>query len=349
MKDAVENLRDMTGDMQAGFREAHADMAADLKLTLEDTVEKIKHRVVELKEQSADMQQAMRQAHQEMAREQRTERNAFISDLANSVTTVLDGFLAARTGMAAEARAELSDFCDGLKRDSAALQEESEDLLAAIRKAQAKAARSSRKERLSFLADQVAFVNQFMEQVADMIAGIRRDQEKTAAEDRGSRQRFVSELRIAVTGQQARFARDRRRMAQELMDQLRPFEEDIRRYVRDLKAAVGTMRREFCADLAGARAAWQGRKAAARPVAPAKPKPEPAPKGEEPQAGEPRLDQLTAIKGIGPRLQSKLYLAGIVTYAKLAKSDPAKLRKILGQAGRTANVADWIEQAKKLV
>ncbi|RJX35696.1 MAG: hypothetical protein C4525_03315 [Desulfarculus sp.] len=355
VKDAVANLREVTVEMRADFSKARENMAADMKVTLEDAVEKIKDRVAELKEQSADMRQALRQTHGEMARDQRTERNAFITDLAGTVTTMLDGFLDARTSMSAEIQTELGAFCDGLKSDAAALQKETDDLLAAIRKAQARAARSSRKERLSFLADQVAFVNQFMDQVADMMDGLRRGQKKTAAEDRGSRQRFVSGLRTEVTDQQARFAQDRRRRAQEIMDQLRPFEEDIKLYVKELKAAVGIMRREFSDDLEGAKASWQGRKATAPLAKPPRPeleKEKPAQAEKKFQTGEPgalHLDQLTVIKGIGPRLQSKLYLAGIDTYAKLAKSDPAKLREILDQAARNANVENWIKQAKKLI
>lgn len=395
VKDTVENLREATVEMRADFREAHATMAANTKVALEEAVEQIKRRVVELKKQSADMLQAMRQTHDEMARDQRVELNAFISDLANSVTTMLDGFLDARANMAAAAQAELGGFCDGLRRDATALQNEAGDLMAAIRKAQSEAARNSREDRLSFLAEQVAFVSQFMDQVAEMMDGVRREQERDAAEGRDSRLRFVSELRTDVAGQQVRFAQERRSTSREVMDQLKLFEEEIKLQVKELRAAVEIMRREFLDDLAGASAAWQGRRVKVPGVVPAKQKPakvslkipvEPAEKtkleparewAEEPAAateakpakpepvektpvqaekkpevkesGKPLLDQLTVIKGIGPRIQSKLYLAGIDTFAKLAKSDPARLREILGQVARTANVASWIEQAKKLI
>lgn len=394
VKDAVGNLREETAEMRAGFRESHENMAAEMRVAFADAVEQIKQRVVELNKHNADTRQATRQSLEDMARDQRTERNAFISELAGTVTAMLDGLLNARASMATETQAELGAFCDGLRRDAAALQEESDDLMAAIRKVQNGAARNSREERLSFLAGQVAFVNQFMDQVADMMAGIRRDQEKAASEARGSRQRFVYELKTEVAGQQTRFSQDRHRMAQETMDQLKSFEEDLKLHVKELKATVGTMRREFADDLAGAGAAWRKRKASVplavrakqkqekmvqeTPMAQAKgkeaapaTKPEietspvmdaesagPEPQGKEPDqaeepsrvgaSGEQRLDQLTVIKGIGPRLQSKLYLAGVHTYADLAESDPAKLREILGQAARTASVENWIKQAKKL-
>ena len=369
VKVAVANLREATVAMQSDFRASHENMAADLKDTLQDAVDQIKQRVAELNQQSAQMRRAMRQSYQEMAGNQKAERSAFVSDLASAVTGMLDGFLDARANMAVEAKAELGAFCDRLGRDAAALRGETDDLLAAIRSTQKESGRDAREERLSFLADQVAYVNQFMDQVARMMADVRREQETTAAEQRGSRQGFVSELRAEVAGQQLRFSQDRRRLSQEMMDQLQSFEEEIKLHVKELKAVVGLMRSEFSEDLAGARAAWQGRRAMGPLVAPAAPTPEPdgkeepeslwqeedkapevsAEEQESSQDREPILEQLTVIKGIGPRLQGKLYLGGINTLAKLAESDSASLRELLGKtAAKTADVEGWIEQARKL-
>lgn len=368
VKDAVGNIKEETADMRAGFRESHENMAAGMRVAFADGVEQIKQRVSELRRQNANTRQATRQSFEEMAREQRTERNDYINDLADTVTTMLDGFLSARADMAAETQAGLGAFCDGLRRDAAALKEESGNLMAAIRKVQSEAARDSREERLSFLAGQVAFVNQFMDEVADTMAGIRRYQENAASEARAHRQQFVYELKAKVAGQQTRFSNDRHLMSQEMMDQFKSFDQDIKLHVKELKAAVEDMLREFSDDLAGARAAWGQRKAPATSAAPSKPKqektvkkapvmeaepPEPEPDQSEEKwpADEPKesvLDTLTVIKGIGPRLQSKLYLAGVHTYADLAEMDPAKLREILGQVARTANVEGWIKQAKKL-
>ncbi len=383
VKDAVENLREVTVEMRADFRGAHKNMAADLRSSLEDSVDQIKRQVMELKKHNAGMRQAMRQSNRDMARYQRDERNAFVTDLAGSVTAMLDGFLDARANMAVEAQAQLGAFCEGLKRDASLLRKETEDLLTAIRSSQAETTRSSRAERISFLASQVAFVNQFMGQVAELMDNLRREQEDAATRGHGSRQRFVSELRTEVSSLQNRFARERRHTALEMMEQLVFFDEDIKAHVKELKAAVGLMRREFSDDLAGARAAWQGRKAAASPSTTTEPAPKdsseqtsapqpeeaepetvameeeppaqapeedvPAPDKKNTQAKQTHLEQLTVIKGIGPRIQGKLYLAGIDTYAKLAKSNPARLREILDQVARTANVESWIEQAKKLV
>lgn len=319
LKEAVADLRAATEEMQAGFREAHGDMAADMKAELE----------------------------------------ASVANLKNTVTATLDGFLEARTSMSAQAKAQLGAFCAELRREAADLQRETNAMRGAIRDAQAQAARGSREERWAFLEERLAFLNQFMDQVAHMLAGIKQAQEETAAAGRRSREEFVSELKAKVAGQQAGFNEDRRRRAQETKAQLQDFGEGIKAQVGEFKSTVAAWLQEFAEDMAGARTAWQGKKASAQVFKPApqQGRPEPGPKGkeplpeEEPEAAEPAgiyLDQLTAIKGIGARIQSKLYLAGIGTYAELAQSDPQYLREILGSMARAANVDSWIEQAKDL-
>ncbi len=59
-------------------------------------------------------------------------------------------------------------------------------------------------------------------------------------------------------------------------------------------------------------------------------------------------DDLTAIRGIGIAGQNRLNVAGIKSFAQLARANPEELRKILGRLGRSAKVEDWIDQARKL-
>ena len=59
-------------------------------------------------------------------------------------------------------------------------------------------------------------------------------------------------------------------------------------------------------------------------------------------------DDLTAIRGIGIVNQNRLNVAGIKSYAQLARADPEELRKILGRLGGGAAFEDWIDQARKL-
>jgi DNA uptake protein ComE-like DNA-binding protein len=57
-------------------------------------------------------------------------------------------------------------------------------------------------------------------------------------------------------------------------------------------------------------------------------------------------DDLTAIKGIGPKKAEQLYAAGVYTYAQLARVSPAELAEIASVSEETA--VAWIAAAKEL-
>jgi len=58
---------------------------------------------------------------------------------------------------------------------------------------------------------------------------------------------------------------------------------------------------------------------------------------------------LTAIRGIGPHFQQKLYEAGIGTYAELAALSAERIEAIIRPAGWQAfDFQSWIEQAGRL-
>jgi predicted flap endonuclease-1-like 5' DNA nuclease len=62
---------------------------------------------------------------------------------------------------------------------------------------------------------------------------------------------------------------------------------------------------------------------------------------------EVKPDNLKIVEGIGPKIESILHGAGILTVAQLAESEPAKLKQILDAAGlRLGDPATWPEQAK---
>ena len=56
-------------------------------------------------------------------------------------------------------------------------------------------------------------------------------------------------------------------------------------------------------------------------------------------------DDLTAIKGIGPKYAQQLADIGITTFAQLAAADPTSLD---AQLDARAAVDDWVAQAKEL-
>ena len=60
-------------------------------------------------------------------------------------------------------------------------------------------------------------------------------------------------------------------------------------------------------------------------------------------------DDLKLIKGIGPDIEHRLNLAGVVTFAQLAEQTPESLEGILGDVvKRLANESALIEQARQL-
>ena len=60
-----------------------------------------------------------------------------------------------------------------------------------------------------------------------------------------------------------------------------------------------------------------------------------------------RVDDLTRIEGIGPKINSLLQDAGISSFAQLADTDVSKLEEVLDTAGITlADPKTWPEQAE---
>ncbi len=74
-----------------------------------------------------------------------------------------------------------------------------------------------------------------------------------------------------------------------------------------------------------------------------------AAEGQAPgESAEGRVDNLTAIRGIGLPRQDRLNRAGITTYAQLAEAKPEQVRDALGNLSRGAKVQAWIRQAREL-
>lgn len=84
------------------------------------------------------------------------------------------------------------------------------------------------------------------------------------------------------------------------------------------------------------------------PEASAAPEPEPAP---EPAPAASNADDLSRIKGLGPKLQALLPTLGITTYAQIAALTEADLAELDGKlgafAGRPAK-DNWVDQARFL-
>lgn len=64
-------------------------------------------------------------------------------------------------------------------------------------------------------------------------------------------------------------------------------------------------------------------------------------------APEPAPDDLTIIEGIGPKINSILKAAGVVTFKQLAAMEHSKIKEIITRGGiRLADTSTWPEQAR---
>jgi predicted flap endonuclease-1-like 5' DNA nuclease len=83
------------------------------------------------------------------------------------------------------------------------------------------------------------------------------------------------------------------------------------------------------------------------PEAPAVEDMAPAPIEPPPPPPPPIPDDLAAIEGIGPKINSILQAAGITTFSQLANTDPGQLRQLLEEADLPMIDPDsWPEQAR---
>jgi predicted flap endonuclease-1-like 5' DNA nuclease len=65
--------------------------------------------------------------------------------------------------------------------------------------------------------------------------------------------------------------------------------------------------------------------------------------------GEERLDDLTLIEGIGPKIKELLYSNNIKSFEKLSRTNTLYLQNMLDEAGNSFNMANpktWPEQAR---
>lgn len=79
--------------------------------------------------------------------------------------------------------------------------------------------------------------------------------------------------------------------------------------------------------------------------------PEPAPATPVPARASDAPDDLTRIKGLGPKLAALLGEFGITTFAQIAAWDQAEIERIDAKLGRFSgriNHDQWVEQAKLL-
>lgn len=240
------------------------------------------------------------------------DRMAAVADIRTSTVEELAEFRAAHQQMAEEQRQRLAEGRARLASDTAAFLEE----LDAAHQQMAAELRAHLEEQES---ERLAQAAEDARGRADYVAALKSDTAVMVSDFERARQEMAAE-------QRQRLVRDRARLAWD----------------------VAAMRGGLQAEQSEAWRVWRNfatlmrERRAGRPAAP------PAAVEAAGEVEEVTPDDLTAIRGIGLGLQSRLNEAGIYTYAQLARSTPQELRQVLGAAARLANVEAWIEQAREL-
>ena len=244
----------------------------------------------------------------------RSSREVFISDLRHGISELKAGVEKMQSGFRSE-HAEMSrDMKANLGTFVSNLKGKVSDMQSGFRNNRFDMSRNMKADLLAFNSELKKFVLELAEYVSDMQSGFRKAHANMAAETKGERKRFLSEL-----GQS----------------------------LNVLQQEIAGFRREFAVDIAGARRAWFGHLPAGTVAAKTK-KIKTRHAAEAATADKVMSDDLSIIAGIGPARQGQLNKAGYYTFAQLAKSTPEKLREILGESARSANVENYIEDARDL-
>lgn len=99
----VNDFKNSASEMQAGFRNAHGEMARKTRADRSGFVSGLQGAV-------SDMQSGFRNAHAEMATETKADRLGFMKDLSTSLSEMQDGFHTAFAEMARKTKADNATF-----------------------------------------------------------------------------------------------------------------------------------------------------------------------------------------------------------------------------------------------
>jgi len=110
----ISDLKGSVESLQAGFREAHADMAESARADRNAFLARLGGAVADIRAEAADRQAAVRDALAEAAAEARSERKQALSQMRGDVAQMQDGFHRARVDMAMDVRAAGQSFVSGI-------------------------------------------------------------------------------------------------------------------------------------------------------------------------------------------------------------------------------------------
>ena len=296
-------------------------------------------------------------------------RIAAVGSIRAGTAQQIDSLRAAHEAMAASTRQHLDDASDAVRHDVAALlhsRNAERQAMHADQRARLDTFRSDLRstvetltssnnaERQAMSADQRARLDGFMADlrhtVTTFVGDSNAERQAMHADQRAHLDGFMSDLRSLVATFIGDSSAERQAMHADQRAGLDQAMNQLKLNVEAFRAEATAERNRIHADHVGAQQSWaqfsaamqQRRGGKTQPAAAAQPA-----QGEaSPAPTAPAPDDLTVIRGIGNGMQGRLNTAGIFTFADLAGSTPDQLRAALAEAGRLANVEEWIVEAR---
>jgi len=369
---AVAGIRTETAQALADSNAARQSMAAEQREQMAEYRQQLADHTEQMKEETGVWlgevevaRQAVSVEQRQWLDEQRRQLGENVARLRGDAEAFLDQVDTAHQSMAADLRQGLDEQRDNLRR-------EAEEFLAAVKAA-----------HQAMAADQRQGLAEYDRQLDEQDTRLRQEAEDFLAAVKAARQSMASEQWQKLDEHGDRLRRDtgtfladlqsaRRSMAANQRQQLGEKMAQLDAERTDMVASVAAMRGNLIKDRDEARRTWTSfgklkqqrrTRTSQTPTAPPKaaepsrphaklvpvtapPAPAPVEVKAAPSAGA--ADDLMAIRGIGPAMQSRLNKGGLHTYRQLATTTPDELHQILGDVSRLANLEEWISEARKL-
>lgn len=283
----------------------------------------------------------------EHRRESLAQTRESVGELRQEARSAMDNARAALVEMARESRSAREQFLKDLRADVQRTRSEARGLRERFRRSLAQTGEAAR-------SDRQAFVEDLNSRVQELRASLLHHRSVATEQSRRELQEFLSELQSDVRELRGGSREARQEMAQTSASKRAAF-------MSEIVESTTTLRDQVASDLKTARTAFfgpapvelkveEGRKRAERRHGRGQRK-RTGRKQTQTKRATRRSDDLTAVSGIGPKMQQRLNEeAGIYTYAQLAAAEPENLCETF-QGVRTAtirNVKRWAAEARKL-
>lgn len=316
---AITDIHDHVTQRLAEFQSGRQVMSAQQRQYLNEYMDAVHRNVSDLRHDAETFLKNLDTDHQQMASDQRQRLADHVDQLTHSIEMFQERLDTAHGQMATQQRQTLAAYMDGLYQNVSTLRSDSQVFLDELDADHQRMAR----EQQTRLTDYVSALRQHVidsrHETQSLMDGIDAARQYMARQQRESLKASRTRLAAKVAAMRSTF--------QSEQNERRAAHQKSRR----LWSNFATIRRRRGPQKTTVKAPATASSIAQQTLVKITP-----------------ADDLTAIRGIGPRMKERLNAAGIFTADQLAHSSPEALRAGLGEAGRLAKVEQWIEQAQAL-